>query len=137
MKRLIVTFALLIIIGGMGAIGWNTWNNFRETKTDSGKRYAIITSQQLISMLKEKDLQIIDLRESTLFNKGHIPGAMNIPFDQFKNRISEVSTTKPIIFVCHTGPMGDVTSQMMVKKGGTRVFNLKGGMADWNGPLAT
>ncbi|MBX9977497.1 MAG: hypothetical protein K2X98_04560 [Alphaproteobacteria bacterium] len=34
---------------------------------------------------KVKNVTIVDVRRADAFEKGHIPGAINIPFDKFKN----------------------------------------------------
>lgn len=132
MKRLWMALALSMLIVSLFGCG-----NFQTTNNGSGKGYTTIASGQLVSLLNDKkDVQIIDLRELALYNKGHIPGAINIPFNEFKNRMNEVSKNKPVVFVCHTGPMGDVASQMMVDHGVTKVSNLKGGMGGWDGPIS-
>lgn len=136
MKRWLAIFALVSILISAAVFAWNQFAGSRNANTGSGKGYSVIASSQLISMLNGKqDLQIIDLREPSLFKNGHIPGAVNIPFDEFKNRMNEVSPAKPVVFVCHTGPMGDVASQMLAEKGIQNVSNLKGGMAAWDGPV--
>ncbi|GAX91643.1 rhodanese-like domain-containing protein [Effusibacillus lacus] len=136
MKRWLIVLSLTLFLAAIAALLWNKLGDPREATGGTGKGYSLITSSQVTALLKDqKDLQIVDLREPSLFKKGHIPGAINIPFDDFKKRMNELSTSKTIIFVCHTGPMGDVTSQMMVEKGAKKVFNLEGGMGRWNGPL--
>lgn len=62
---------------------------------------------------------------------GTIPGAINIPFYmfKFKARYRELDPNKRIVFVCHTGPMGEAGAQFLVEKGYARVVNLEGGMA--------
>lgn len=134
MKRLGIVFVVLAFICG---IAFLAWKNSDLAKPVSEKGYAMISSPQLVAMLTEKvDMQIIDLREQSLYKKGHIPGAINIPFDEFHSRMSEVAPNKPVVFVCHDGPMGDVTSKMLVESGRSNVSNLKGGMSAWDGPVA-
>ncbi|BCJ88342.1 rhodanese-like domain-containing protein [Effusibacillus dendaii] len=138
MKRSAVILGLVVVLGGGAIVGWNQWSSSQEAKSVSGEGYAMVTSAELVPLVNQKkDMQIIDLREPFLYAKGHIPGAINIPFQDFEKRINEVSSNKPVVFVCHTGPMGDVASQMLVQRGGQNVSNLKGGMAAWNGPLTT
>ncbi len=98
--------------------------------------YSTITPQQLQSKMDAgAKLVIIDLREPELYKAGHIPGAKNIPFDQFNDRINELKPDDEIVLVCHTGPMGDVSGTLLAQKGYTKVSNLAGGMAAWNGKL--
>ncbi len=46
---------------------------------------------------------IIDIREKNQFEKGHLKAAVNIPFSQVRDRISEFPTDKPIFIYCRTG----------------------------------
>jgi len=83
-----------------------------------------------------KPLIIVDVREPELFAKGHIKGAINIPYDDAKPRIfKELSPKDRIVFVCHGGPMGDELGHLMAQKGYPAVFNLAGGMKKWKGPV--
>lgn len=98
--------------------------------------YSIITVQELqIQINAGEKLTIIDLREPGLYRAGHITGAKNIPFEQFNDRINELSPDAKIALVCHTGPMGDVSGQLLAERGYPNVSNVKGGMAAWNGGL--
>ncbi|MBI2954140.1 MAG: rhodanese-like domain-containing protein [Chloroflexi bacterium] len=81
-------------------------------------------------------LVIVDLREPELYRAGHVPGAENIPFEQFKDRMNELSPESSIVLVCHTGPMGEVSGTLLAERGYASVRNLRGGMAAWNGELA-
>lgn len=105
------------------------------SKTPAGG-YATIAPQELQGQIDAGDkLAIIDLREPELYRAGHVPGAKNIPFEQFNNRINELNPEDKIVLVCHTGPMGDVSGSLLSEKGYAKVSNLKGGMAAWSGKL--
>ena len=67
-----------------------------------------ITGEELSGMMKKGDkLVIVDVREPELYARGHIQGAINIPYDYAKPRIlKELSSKDTIVFVCHSGPMG-------------------------------
>ncbi|MBI5826432.1 MAG: rhodanese-like domain-containing protein [Deltaproteobacteria bacterium] len=99
--------------------------------------YQRITSKEFKSIQKDGSPSVIvDVREPELYSKGHIPGAINIPYDTAKGRIlKELSPKDRIVFVCHGGPMGDELAEILAKKGYTNVYNIKGGMWAWDGPL--
>jgi rhodanese-related sulfurtransferase len=87
-------------------------------------------------MADGKQLTIVDVREPELFAAGHIPGAINIPYDDAKPRVvKELSPQDRIVFVCHGGPMGDELGTLLAGRGYDSVYNLKGGMKKWNGPV--
>lgn len=107
-------------------------------QTAIGADYQRITSKELKSIQKDgSPAVIVDVREPELYSKGHIPGAINIPYDTAKGRIlKELSPKDRIVFVCHGGPMGDELADILAKKGYDRVYNLKGGMWAWDGALS-
>ncbi len=79
---------------------------------------------------------IVDVREPWRYNKAHIPGAINIPFDGAHERVAkELPKDSRIVFVCHGGPMGDELSEILLDNGFKDVYNLKGGMRKWKGEL--
>ena len=81
---------------------------------------------------------IIDVREPELFKKGHIPGAINIEYDDAQRKgLDNLPGDKGtrIIFVCHGGPMGDRLGKKLAERGYTNVHNLAGGMYRWTGPV--
>lgn len=81
-------------------------------------------------------LTIVDVREPELFRAGHIPGAINLPYPAAKELApAQLNASENIVFVCHTGPMGDELAGILAAKGYPHVRNLNGGMENWTGPL--
>lgn len=99
--------------------------------------YKRIDGTELQKMMKDPVKEIIvDVREPWRYNKAHIPGAINIPFDNAHERVvKELPRDERIVFVCHGGPMGDELSEILLDNGFTDVYNLKGGMRRWKGEL--
>lgn len=81
---------------------------------------------------------IVDVREPELFAKGHIPGAINLPWPDAKTRAPvELQPSQDIVLVCHGGPMGDELAAILAAKGFAKVRNLAGGMNGWSGPVTS
>ncbi len=88
------------------------------------------------STSSDKKLVIVDVREPELFNKGHIPGAINLPYPGVKkSALAQLKPDQEIVFICHGGPMGDELVNILSAKGYGNVRNLAGGMDDWKGPV--
>ncbi|MDX2194393.1 MAG: rhodanese-like domain-containing protein [Gemmatimonadales bacterium] len=82
-----------------------------------------------------RPLTIVDVREPELFAKGHIPGAINIPWPGVKeSAATQLAKEHAIVMVCHGGPMGDDVAQRLVAAGFPDVRNVAGGMNAWAGP---
>lgn len=125
--RLMILF--LVVVAALGAACNGSSKN-------SAGGYATIAPQELQAQIDAGEkLAIVDVREPELFRAGHIPGAKNIPFEEFNNRINELNPEAKIVLVCHTGPMGDVSGSLLAEKGYAKVSNVKGGMAAWSGKL--
>ena len=52
---------------------------------------------------KAQDYVIVDVREPSEYQEGHVPGALNIPVDVFASRSEILPKEKKIIVYCNTG----------------------------------
>jgi rhodanese-related sulfurtransferase len=94
-----------------------------------------INQENVLKEIKNTDVTIVDLREPSLYQKGHIPNSINIPFEDFQNRYKELDPNKNIILICHVGSMGEASGQFLLEKEFQHVSNLSGGIAQWTGPI--
>ncbi len=74
---------------------------------------------------------VIDVRSPGEYDKGHIPGAINIPFDQVAKRIGEIETPNGAILYCMIGPRARKGESALLATGYQKVFHLEGGLAAW------
>lgn len=74
---------------------------------------------------------VIDVRTPAEFQTGHIPGALNIPFDQVAERISEIDAPHGIALYCMLGPRARKGEAALLEAGYTSVFHLEGGLSAW------
>lgn len=100
-----------------------------------------LTPLMMTQMVNKQNAVVVDLRAIADFNKGHIPGSMNIPFGKLKDRIKDLEKHKetPIIMVCNAGVQAGNAAMQLRKSGFTEVHKLKGGIQSWtteNLPLA-
>ena len=79
---------------------------------------------------------LLDVREPEEYEGplGHIPGSTLVPLRELAERITELSAHKsgPIIAVCRSGVRSTTAAAILEGMGFERVFNLQGGMIDWN-----
>ncbi len=68
----------------------------------------------------------MDMRSPEQFAAGTIPGALNIPMEQFESRISELNPAHPIYLVCHTGD-SSVDYVLRLEEMGYDAYNVDGG----------
>jgi NADPH-dependent 2,4-dienoyl-CoA reductase/sulfur reductase-like enzyme/rhodanese-related sulfurtransferase len=83
----------------------------------------------------DKGFDLIDVRSAGEYGRGNIPGSRNIPVDEIRTRISEL-TNKNILVNCQVGQRGH-TATMLLKELGFNAVNLDGGYLTWsNSPIA-
>ncbi len=90
----------------------------------SGKMQVIVP-EQLADRDPESTL-LIDVRNESEFNCGGIPGAVNIPVDLLRERLSGLDPQKEIWVYCQVGLRGYIASRILMQQG-FRVKNLTGG----------
>jgi len=70
---------------------------------------------------------LLDVREPSEYQKGHIPNAANIPLDQIRSRLKEIPRDKEIIVNCQVGLRSYIGARIMMQNGFDNVRNLSGG----------
>lgn len=97
----------------------------------------VIGAQELFDNLNDgntaNDPFIISVRKPEDYAKGHIPGAINIPWDKIalEENMKMIPTDRDIVVYCYTGHTGAVAAAVLGTLGYHRVKNLKYGMAGW------
>ncbi len=74
-----------------------------------------------------KNVFILDVRTREEFASGAIPGAINIPLDEIRSRLSEIPVDKPIYVCCAVGMRGYLACKILIARGYKNVKNLSGG----------
>ena len=70
---------------------------------------------------------LVDVRTHEEFAMGTIEGAINIPLDDLRNRLSEIPTDKSIYLFCAVGLRGYLALRILLARGYKDVKNLSGG----------
>lgn len=89
-----------------------------------------------IAGLQDDGVSLIDVRTPGEFSRGSIPGALNIPVDELRERSAEIPDGPCIIF-CQVGQRGH-TATVLLREQGVDAVNLDGGYVTWvNSPAGT
>ncbi len=70
--------------------------------SDVTRKYKLITPPEAISLINRQDAVIIDTRNKTEFNAGHIADAILIPLPDIKDSTDKLNKYegKPLLFYC-------------------------------------
>lgn len=81
---------------------------------------------QIKKMLQSGTL-VIDVRSEQEYSAGHFDGALNIPYDECADRLSELGNNKdrPIVLYCHAGSRSAVAHEILRKNGFIHVINAR------------
>jgi rhodanese-related sulfurtransferase len=80
--------------------------------------------------------KVVDVRTPQEFASGHVPGAINIPYEEIGRRASEIGpASTPVVLYCRTGRRSGIAADALQKAGFSRLYDFKSVTA-WPGELA-
>lgn len=92
----------------------------------------LITPAELIARVSRGETwQVVDVRSSTDHAKGHVDGAVNIPFKELRRRLGELDPSLPTVTYCNKGTTGNAGQNVLRNLGFDRVYNLSGGNSNY------
>lgn len=92
-----------------------------------------LTEQQFTEGYRKA--QLIDVREPQEYKNGHILGARNIPLTQFKQRLVEMRSDKPVYLYCQGTSRSMRAANILRKEGFKDISILQGGFKKWTGKI--
>ncbi len=76
--------------------------------------------------LNLEHVSLVDVREATEFDQGHVEGAINLPLSQLRQRIEELPRDRPLWVYCQVGQRGYYATRTL-RQSGFDAYNLTGG----------
>ena len=89
-------------------------------------RWDALVEPEKIDDISETGTQLIDVRSPAEFADGAIPGAVNIPLEELRRRLDEVSDDRPVWVYCQVGQRAYYATRLLIQHG-KQVRNLPGG----------
>lgn len=96
--------------------------------------FETIRPSDIEKYIGQNDIIIIDLRDDIEYKQGHIPSAINIPYEEFEYRKSQLSKYDLIILYCHRGSISIALARDLSKED-FEVKNIYGGINAYRGKL--
>lgn len=85
----------------------------------------VMTFDEYLAYDKDNTI-LVDVRTEIEYNNGHLEGAINIPVDELRSRLSELDKDKEIIEYCQVGLRGYIAARILSQYG-YKVKNITGG----------
>ena len=133
MKSKIAILAVIItalMFTGCSNTGNDTQRNGVETKQVKYENISPEDAKQRLD--NEKGIILLDVRTQEEYDEKHIPDSILIPVDEIEEDApAELADKDATIFVyCRSGNRSVTASEVLVKMGYTKIYNL-GGIIDW------
>jgi len=91
---------------------------------------ARITSLLLRRRLARGPVSLIDVRDEDEWRRDSIPGSVNIPLEQLRERLAKVPEG-PVVVYCRTGERSSTAASLLEQTGRMNVVDLVGGITAW------
>lgn len=127
MKRTFLLYAIAILV--VGLMVWLTAKLL--PKELARKQITETVSVSEAAELFSAGSFLLDVREQSEWEAGHIEGAVLIPLGQLASRMGEVPKDKTILVICHSGNRSAQARDQLRDASYTQVTSVDGGMNAW------
>lgn len=92
-----------------------------------------LSPQEITLLINRESAVVLDIRSRELFNKGHIAGSINTPFDELSAKIGQLAKhkSKSLILVHAAGQPLAKCKSLLKNSGFAQITYLKGGISTW------
>lgn len=92
---------------------------------------ALTDTATLAPQVARGSVTVIDVRNQSEWDAGHIPGALHIPVGYLTARLNEIPRDRPVVLQCESGGRSAIASSVLQRLGLGNVANLTGGIQGW------
>jgi rhodanese-related sulfurtransferase len=84
-------------------------------------------------LVNTQNALLLDVRETSEYDGGHLPNALHIPLSQLGSRGQELArhTARPVVAYCASGNRSRMAAGRLAKLGFKEIYNLAGGFRAW------
>lgn len=92
-----------------------------------------VNSMAALQLINHKNAVVLDVREQSEYDAGHVLNSKLIPLGKLKERLGELEKFRdqPIVVVCRSGNRSGTACSLLGKQGFTQAYNLAGGVLAW------
>lgn len=83
-------------------------------------------------MMENTDVYLVDVREVSEYEEGHIPGAVNIPIRTLADNLDQIPTDQPVMIYCASGHRAGMATAALQALGYSNVKAYPPGWKGWS-----
>ncbi|WP_251129212.1 rhodanese-like domain-containing protein [Exiguobacterium sp. ERU653] len=90
-----------------------------------------IDTKTLQNKLENEEITLLDVREVSEYEGGHIAGAVNAPLSSLDATQLSYPKDEPIYVICRSGNRSAQAATQLQDAGYTEIYDVSGGMISW------
>ena len=93
----------------------------------------LVSAEEMQYILQQEDVQLVDVRSSEDYERGHIANSQNIDFSSptFEEDVKKLDKSKPVILYCKSGKRSAECAKKLKEAGFKKIYDLDGGISKW------
>ncbi len=98
----------------------------------AGEGVPEVSPEQLQALLADDAVALIDVRNGSEWEAGHIPGSRNFPLGRLLERLDQIPRDRLLVVHCQSGGRAGVAVGVLQARGFQNVSHLTGDFAEWS-----
>lgn len=91
---------------------------------------ATVDAAEAIRIVAAGEAWLLDVREDSEWQSGHVEAAHHIPMGELQTRQDEIPEEVPVLVICHLGQRSRMVTDALLRAG-YPAANIDGGMDAW------
>lgn len=91
----------------------------------------VIDIEEFKSYLEKDNVQLLDVRNVSEYNEGHVEGAEHLFVGLLEKNLDQVAKDKTVVIYCQAGDRAAIAYSILKRHGILDVKNFSGGMGEW------
>ena len=93
--------------------------------------YQRISIDEAKALIHEKDVTLVDVRDSQSYSENHIQNSINVLDDNLEDFLSNARKDQPLIVYCYHGNNSQGAAGYFCEIGFQEVYSIDGGFEEW------
>ena len=111
-------------LGGFLHGGFTSW---RQERRPVGRLERVPVWELEPRLQADRDLLLVDVRERSEWEAGHIPDSVSIPWHALRERPAELDLERPLAVLCSSGQRAGTAASLLQRHGAERVLHVVDG----------